>query len=193
MGGKGLFAAASGLRGIGRDISIPRCFIARPNGVRLTLGSCPSCNCVPHPPADTRHKNASRSNLTAASGTAQSPPAPRPPAPAAARLAQAIYRSAPPNQLPHSGQCSAERSVHTPLTASPLLPGSAASPANPHPLQQNRIFRVSCSYSVRLILSRLLTDYETGQITCYKPGQFICSLHDVKKWLTVSTHRVYCL
>src|SRR5918999_635578 len=41
----------------------------------------------------------------------------------------------------------------------------------------NRIFRVSCSHSVRLILSHLLTEYETGQITCYKSGHFICSPH----------------
>ncbi len=27
------------------------------------------------------------------------------------------------------------------------------------------------------MFSHLLTEYETGQITCYKPGQFICSLH----------------
>jgi hypothetical protein len=41
----------------------------------------------------------------------------------------------------------------------------------------NLIVRISCSNSVRLMFSHLLTDYETGQITCYKPGQFICSLH----------------
>jgi hypothetical protein len=49
----------------------------------------------------------------------------------------------------------------------------------------NRIFRVSCSHSVRLMSSHLLTDYETGQITCYKPGQFICSLHSTSVPLTL--------
>ncbi len=37
------------------------------------------------------------------------------------------------------------------------------------------IFRVSCSHSVRLISGRLLAQYETGQITCYKTGRIMNS------------------
>jgi hypothetical protein len=66
------------------------------------------------------------------SDTAPSPPAPHPPAPAAATLAQAAGQSAPPSPLFHSGQYTAGRSAHIPLIASPLLPGSAVSFANPH-------------------------------------------------------------
>jgi hypothetical protein len=48
----------------------------------------------------------------------------------------------------------------------------------------NRIVRISGSNSVCLRFSHLLTDYETGQITGYKPGQFICSLQTIDTFRT---------
>ena len=50
-------------------------------------------------------------------------------------------------------------------------------PCQPAYASPNRIARISRSTSVRFIATSLVTN-ETGQITCYKFGQFICSLHN---------------
>ncbi|MCK2127633.1 hypothetical protein MX652_13135, partial [Thauera aromatica] len=56
--------------------------------------------------------------------------------------------------------------------------------------------RISCSNSVRLIATSLVNN-ETGQITCYKSGQFMCSLHGVRyvltKWLEENKIRLLLL
>jgi hypothetical protein len=46
-------------------------------------------------------------------------------------------------------------------------------PGPKHSDSESPVAILSVSYSV----SPFLTDYETGQITRHKPGQFICSLH----------------
>ena len=64
--------------------------------------------------------------------------------------------------------------AHTPPTAAPPPPGSVASPASLHRPSSNRIFRTSCSSSVRLMGHLLKGLRETGQSTYYT-GQITCS------------------
>src|SRR3990167_3516326 len=48
-------------------------------------------------------------------------------------------------------------------------------PRQPPYASSNLIIRVSCRHSVRLIATSSEVAMKTGQITCYNPGQIMCS------------------
>src|SRR3990167_902478 len=62
-------------------------------------------------------------------------------------------------------------------------------PRQPPYASSNLIIRVSCRHSVRLIATSSEVAMKTGQITCYNPGQIMCSQHGHAPELTfIASH-----
>ena len=137
----------------------------------------PACSCAsPHARDGRSCGSASRSTPRNAPGTAPRCAPPHRPAPDAPTPAPGVVHQPVQPLLLVAVHVTPKRAARTPPASDAASSCVRRLSCHPPQASPNRIFRISCSSSVRLMGHLLIgRPHETGQSTCYYTGQTACS------------------